>query len=186
MKSRDRTKYKGRRESGTFLRLPTEVLDSPKFRALPHKAKALLLDLGAQYRGHNNGDQCATWSLMQRRGWRSKGTLQSALRELLDAGMIEQTRQGGRHVCSLYAFTWLPIDHCGGKLDVSETRVASGLWRGDDTKPSDAQKRDAHPDQRGKAPRPSGQSATDATAIAPPAVHLLDIYQAGARRMHAR
>lgn len=170
MKPRDRTRHKGRRESGTFLRLPTEVLDSPKFLALSHKAKALLLDLGAQFRGRNNGDQCATWSLMQRRRWRSKGTLQSALRELLAAGMIEQTRQGGMHVCSLYGFTWLPIDHCGGKLDVSETHVASGLWRSENPVSNDAQKRDPHPDQRGKAPRPSGQSANDAAGNAPPAV----------------
>lgn len=129
MKPRDRVKFKGRKETGTFLLVPTEVLDSPNFRGLSHKAKGLLLDLGAQFRGHNNGDLSAPWSLMHRRGWRSKDTLDKALRELRAAGMIERTRQGGLHACSLYAFTWLPIDACGDKLDVCETHIPSGLWK---------------------------------------------------------
>ena len=48
---------------------------------------------------------------------------------LLETGMIELTRQGGLHCASLYAVTWLPIDECGGKLDVNATAVASGLWK---------------------------------------------------------
>jgi hypothetical protein len=32
------------------------------------------------------------------------------------------------HKCNLYAFTWQPIDECGGKLHVNPTKVASGLW----------------------------------------------------------
>lgn len=126
---RTREKFKSRRDSGAFMRFPTEVLDSPKYRALSFKARALLLDLGAQFRGRNNGDLAAPWSWMKNRGWKSKDTLRRALLELLAAGMIEQTRQGGLHCASLYAFTWLPIDECGGKLDVSACAIASGLWR---------------------------------------------------------
>ena len=62
-------------------------------------------------------------------GWTSKGTVDKALNELLARGFIEQTRQGGRNKCSLYAVSWLAIDECGGKLDVSDTRVASNLWK---------------------------------------------------------
>jgi hypothetical protein len=44
-------------------------------------------------------------------------------------GFIEQTRQGGKNQCSLYAVTWLAIDECNGKLDVNPTRAASNLWK---------------------------------------------------------
>jgi hypothetical protein len=114
---------------GTFLPIPTDVLASENFRALSLKAKALVLDIGARFNGFNNGDLSAAWALMQLRGWRSKDTLSKALKELVSAGMIEQTRQGGLNGTSLYAFTWRPIDECKGKMDVSPSRVASGKWK---------------------------------------------------------
>lgn len=127
--ARTRAKTMGRRESGYFLRVPCVVLDSPNFRALSNKAKALILDIGAKYNGHNNGDLAAPYSWMHERGWRSKQTLANALRELISMGMIELTRQGGLHGPSLYAFTWLGIDNCKGKLDVPANPVPSGRWK---------------------------------------------------------
>lgn len=124
---RDRTT--GRRESGSFLGLPHAVLDCTNFRMLSAHAVKLLVDMGASYRGNNNGDLCITWKLMQRRGWKSRDTLNRARRELLHFGFIELTRQGGLHSPSLYGLTWQPIHECKGKLDVAPTRVASGLWR---------------------------------------------------------
>jgi hypothetical protein len=124
-----RERFKARRDNGTFFRVPTCVLDSSNFRGLSLKARALLLDLGAQFRGHNNGDLAVTWKVLQPRGWKSKDTLRNALLELLAAGMIELTRQGGLHCANLYAFTWIEIHECGGKLDVKATRVASNAWR---------------------------------------------------------
>lgn len=129
MKSFRRERFTGRRDNGTFFRIPTTVLDSAAFTGLSFKARALLLDLGAQFRGHNNGDLAAPWSWMRRRGWKSKDTLRRALLELLAAGMIEQTRQGGLHCPSLFAFSWIEIHECGGKLEVSATRTPSGKWR---------------------------------------------------------
>ncbi|NII75185.1 hypothetical protein FHW84_003783 [Dyella sp. SG562] len=122
-------KSKGRTETGTFLPVPTDVLKSHNFLSLSTKAKALILDLGARFTGYNNGDLAAPWSWMQARGWRSKDTLHKAIKELVQAGMIEQTRQGGLHGPSLYAFTWRPIDECKAHPDISPTRVASGKWR---------------------------------------------------------
>ena len=127
--ARYRSKLKGRKDSGTFLRIPTVVIDSDNFRELSAKSKALILDMGAGYNGYNNGDLAATYSLMRKRGWRSKDTLHRALTELQVRGMLELTRQGGLLGASLYAFTWLPIDACKGKLDVAPTRVASGRWK---------------------------------------------------------
>ena len=127
--ARTRQRVKGRRDQGSFLALPHSVLDSPEFAALSGRAVKLLLDLGAQYRGSNNGDLCAAWRLMANRGWRSRDTLGKALQELERAGWILRTRQGGRHRASLYALTWRGIDECGGKHDEPSSPVPSNLWR---------------------------------------------------------
>lgn len=119
----------GRKHTGNFFLVPTDVLKCPNYCCLSMKAKALLLDLGASYNGHNNGDLAMPWSWMKRRNWRSKDTLKRARDELIAFGMIELTRQGGLYGPSLYAVTWAPIHECKGKLDVSSTRVASGKWR---------------------------------------------------------
>ncbi|WNB76773.1 hypothetical protein [Methylomonas koyamae] len=104
---------------------------------LSHKAAHLLDNLTAQYNGKNNGDLSAAPKIMELFGWKSRGSIDESLTELLAFGFIEQTRQGGRNQCSLYAITWQPIDECGGKLDVKPTIVASNLW-----KPENAEKRD--------------------------------------------
>lgn len=104
---------------------------------LSHKAAHLLDDLTSQYRGKNNGDLSAAPKTMALYGWTSHGSVDDAIAELIAQGFIEQTRQGGRNQCSLYAITWQPIDECGGKLDVKPTVVASNLW-----KPENAEKRD--------------------------------------------
>ena len=120
---------KGRAEGGRFFMLPHAVMDSPAYIGLSGSAVKLLADLGRQYHGRNNGDLSAAWKIMQPRGWRSRDTLARALAELLAARLIEKTRQGGLHACSLYALTWHAIDECGGKLEGPATRVASGLWK---------------------------------------------------------
>jgi len=125
----NRRKETGRRESGSYLALPHAVLDSPALLNLRPAAVKLLLDIGAQFRGTNNGDLCAAWSLMKYRGWKSRQTLADALRELREFGLIQTTRQGGKHRASLYALTWHAIDYCDGKLDTGPTRAPSGLWR---------------------------------------------------------
>ncbi|MCE4510320.1 hypothetical protein [Xanthomonas hortorum] len=136
MNQRSRERFKGRKVSGAFFRVNVEVLNSAAFCGLSMKARALLLDLGAQFTGYNNGDQSAAWSVMRKRGWKSKDTLRRALLELLEAGLIEQTRQGGLHWCSLFAFTWMGIEECGGKLDAKPNAVPSHLWRSKASKPT--------------------------------------------------
>ncbi|MFT4255638.1 MAG: hypothetical protein QM599_01530 [Pseudoxanthomonas sp.] len=116
----NRKKLKGR-TAGKFALVPLAVLDSPAYKALNWAARALLLELAAQYHGHNNGDLCASYAVMKARGWQ-RSTLQRAVEELEAAGFIVKTRQGGRHVCNLYALTWQAIDPCSGKqLDAGFT-----------------------------------------------------------------
>lgn len=124
-----RQKAKGRRESGSFVAVPKVVLNSKEYSTLGAHAVKLLIDLLAQYNGKNNGDLCAAWSLMHPRGWRSKGTLAAAIADLKAAGWIVTSRQGGRNRPSLYAITFLAVDECGGKLEMTPTRVPPSLWK---------------------------------------------------------
>jgi hypothetical protein len=89
-------------------------------------AVKLLLALAYQYRGYNNGDLHAAFSIMRKEfGFNSPVTLAKAIKALLNARMIIQTRMHqfmnpGRK-CALYALTWQPIDECKGKLDCKPT-----------------------------------------------------------------
>ena len=139
-----RVKITGRRESHTFSAKPHHIFRADCKNEIPspasvlsHMAAHLLDNLTAQFNGSNNGDLSAAPKIMKLYGWTSQGSIHNALTELLALGFIEQTRQGGRNKCSLYAVTWLAIDDCKGKLDVNPTRVASNLW-----KPENAEKID--------------------------------------------
>lgn len=105
-----------KRPGRSYLGLPWEVVRSQQFGALSGSALKLLMELRAQYRGHNNGDLDATWSRLSRRGWRSKETVHMALRELIYSGWIVRTvkgkKLGGTRYPSLYALTWEAIDDC--------------------------------------------------------------------------
>jgi hypothetical protein len=109
----------------SFAGIPRVVLDHPDFIKLPPCAKVLLLELARQYRGHNNGDLQAAWSLMKLRGFGSNATLVKARKALLAAQLIVCTREGRflnpGGVCGLYAITWLPVDECDGKHDYRPT-----------------------------------------------------------------
>lgn len=129
MKPRSRTKHKGRKTSWTFVSVPHPVMDSLNWQRCTATAIKLLMELARQYNGRNNGDLSAAMGILGPRGWSSPETVTNAHRELQHYGLIELTRQGGLHGPSLYALTWYPIDDCGGKLDCSATRVASGAWK---------------------------------------------------------
>ena len=130
---------------------------SANYRALSPHARMLLNDLGLQFRGANNGDLSAAWKIMQPRGWRSRDTLGRALAQLLHYGLIEKTRQGGLNHCSLYALTWLAIDECRNKLDVSATRVASGLWKSPQPPMPKRKRKNAAPNTTGVPDRHGGR-----------------------------
>ena len=101
---------KGRRSTNEFLALPKPILQHDNFLMLSPHGNKLLLDLGQQYRGLNNGDLCATWAWMRARGWRSKDTLNDTLRELEHYGLIVCTQHGGLNRPNLYALSWRRID----------------------------------------------------------------------------
>lgn len=133
MTASKRRRYKehaAKREAGGYVPMPHAVLRSPEFAALSPRAIKLLCDLLAQYKGDNNGDLCAAMKQMKGRGWQGAATLARAVAELKDASFVVTTRQGGRHMASLFGVTFFSIDGCGGKLDIqAPSRSFLGAWR---------------------------------------------------------
>ena len=128
--ARRKSKYNAERgEAGGFVSFYHCVLSSQAVINLSAYGTKLLVDLLSQYKGNNNGDLCAPCSILQQRGWRSKGTLSKAIKELIEAGLIETSRQGGRHQCSLFALSFYAVDECKGKLDIAATSTPKSLWR---------------------------------------------------------
>lgn len=121
-KADKRARATGRRgKAAPFVKLPNSLVDSVVYIGLSDKAKTLLVDVIRQYNGKNNGDLDITLKNLKKRGWTSNDTLTRAKQELLQAGLIIQTRQGGKHKCSLFAVAWQAVDECQGKIDVNPT-----------------------------------------------------------------
>jgi hypothetical protein len=118
-----------KRGSGGFTAMRHDVLRSVNFRTLTPYSTKLLMDLVAQYRGENNGDLCAAWSLMKTQGWNAPNTLHKAKRELEKRGWIQVARQGGLNCATLYALTFFAIDDCKGKPDIKATSRPPETWR---------------------------------------------------------
>lgn len=112
-------KSKGRSEKGRFLALPHALLKNPDFKSLSGSALKVLIHVGSQYNGKNNGDLSATLVNVRASGVRSSSTLAAAIAELLQKNLIICTRAGrfmkpgGR--CALYVITWMAVDDCQGK-----------------------------------------------------------------------
>jgi hypothetical protein len=118
-----------RREPGGFAAIPHNLLESQVFIGLTPHAVKLLMDLATQFKGFNNGDLCLAWSLMEKRGWKSRDTLNKARQELLNKELIMVSRYGDRKRAHLYALTFFAIDECKGKLDVKPTERPYSSWR---------------------------------------------------------
>jgi len=134
MPTRDRLKAKGRRSEGTFTALPHNVFRRTAKRPAPAAilsttARCLLVDICQQLNGRNNGDLSAAPKTLAAYGWKSRGTVDDAIVELVALGFLQQTRQGGRNRCSLFAVTWRGIDE--GPHDAKPDPVPSNLWRPD-------------------------------------------------------
>jgi hypothetical protein len=121
-------KSKGRAESHSFVMFQHRMLQDARFLTLSARACKALLFLASQYNGKNNGDLTIAWKVARAQGLKGNGNLRVATQELVEAGFVVQTRQGGRNKCSLFALAWFPIDECNGKLDLAATRIAPNEW----------------------------------------------------------
>ncbi|MDE2437379.1 MAG: hypothetical protein KGM49_14075 [Sphingomonadales bacterium] len=124
------TKKRGVAVSGAWLPLPLDFMRSRACAELsPHAAK-LLLDLLGML-GPNatrNGDLSITPKAMRARGWSGRETLNAAVRELEQHGLLARTRQGSRLDCNLWAITMYPLDCDMRKLDVGPGCYRTTDW----------------------------------------------------------
>ena len=105
-----------------FVHLHRPLLECNDVCSLSHNSFRLLVYIANQYNGRNNGDLCATLSVLRRYGFNSNDSITRGLRQLVKHNLITQTKQGGLNIGpNLYAITWQPIDECGGKLEVPHT-----------------------------------------------------------------
>lgn len=98
---------------GQFVALSYTMMDSPAYMGLSASAKVLLQDVARQYSGKNNGQLSPCWELMQRRGWKSPVTLNSAKKELRKTSLITVTRKGTRGPngkAELWSINWMRLD----------------------------------------------------------------------------
>ena len=122
-----RSNPNGRSKTSRFAGIPHAVMDHSDYKRLSGNAIKLLLEFARQYNGQNNGDLSAAFSVLQKKGWRSKGTLCKSLNQLIRHDMIVKTREGRfqnpGHRCALFALAWQAIDECPNKdLEVPPTR----------------------------------------------------------------
>lgn len=114
--------------NGPYSAIPHSVLDSTAFKGASQPAKALLFDLMRQHNGKNNGHKHLSFSWLARRGWKSRDVIQRARAELIERGLVIQTRQGGLNIgASRYAVTWLHITNFVG-LEIESKDYHPGAW----------------------------------------------------------
>ena len=103
--------FKNTKYNEPFVGIVRSAFEAPAFCELSPHACKLLLELMRQYRGSNNGDLTVAWSVVEKRGWRSRTTLWRCKAELIKAGFIYVTRKGRMpSTCELLALTWFPLD----------------------------------------------------------------------------
>lgn len=110
-----------------FSAIPHAVLDSRAFTGATDKAKALLFAFIRQHSGSNNGHIQITPQWLKKQGFTSSGNWK-ARDELLERGLIIQTRWGGLNAGPNYfALSWLIISNFVG-LDISADNYQRGAW----------------------------------------------------------
>jgi len=127
----NRSKAKGRSESGSYTNLPHAFLQHPNWLEASPAAVKLFMYLAGQYRGHNNGDLSCSFTTMRAIGWKSNATLARAIDELLARQFIVRTRRGAKKgKCHLFALTLRPIND-SDKLDhdVTPSNIAGNEWK---------------------------------------------------------
>lgn len=105
--------------SGGYAAIPWTVLDSVSFKGASDKAKALLFALMRQHNGNNNGHLHLAKKWLYNQGWTCHENNSKARKELIERGLIVQTKLGGLNMgADLFALTWYDITNYVG-LDIT-------------------------------------------------------------------
>lgn len=107
-----RDKKRGIAVRGAWQPVPLSFLRSRACAQLSLHAAKLLLDLLGMLgpNASRNGDLSLAPAIMRVRGWSGRTSLEAATKELVEAKLLIQTRQGGRKDCSLWGVTLYPLD----------------------------------------------------------------------------
>lgn len=111
MSSKSFKRNGSKRDSGLFVAIPHDVIDSTAYRQLGYTSRAMLVELARQYSGTNNGRIVACNKYLKPLGWNSHATVTKSLRELLESGLLIQTRLGMRpNRAAWFALAWYQLD----------------------------------------------------------------------------
>ncbi len=141
------------RDGAFHLALPFDVIRSAGYRQASHTARSLLIDVCDQDPRFRNGRLVITSKALRSLGWRSEGTMRRALAELIECGLLVQTRSGSMNSAAWFAVTWRGLDHTEG-LDINPAAWPT-VHRGSYRQPS---KVAAKPAARGVAARKNAAS----------------------------
>lgn len=134
---------------GRYAPVPHVVLDSVAYQGASFSARALLMEIIRQHCGSNNGHMQLSMGWLRKRGWNSWDVLYRARAELLDRGLIIETRKGGlNNGPSRFALTWLDISNFSG-LDLQANEYRRGAYA----------LLDAPPKIKTAAPSPGGDTS---------------------------
>ena len=110
------------RDGNRHVALPFVVLESVAYRGLGYAARALLIDIAKQYNGLNNGKLVGCSKYLAPLGWVSADTVTRAKRDLLESGLLIETRKGWRpNRAAWYALAWYSLNQSEG-LDIDPTQ----------------------------------------------------------------
>lgn len=113
---------------GGYGAIPWIVMDSLSFKGASDKAKALLFALMRQHSGSNNGRLHLAKKWLNNQGWTCDENNRKARNELIERGLIVQTKWGGLNMgANLFALTWHDISNYVG-LDISAKSYARGAY----------------------------------------------------------
>jgi len=123
---RKRPKATGKGAKPLHLGIEHWIIDSAEFKALKGSPIKMLIALGRQYKGYNNGNLKLS---LARSHWRSDDTSTNAIKFLLESGWIVKTKHGGLGIGSdMFAITWWPIDECKEPHDYPTEHAPSHAW----------------------------------------------------------
>jgi hypothetical protein len=105
--------------SGGYGAIPWAVIDSVSFKGATDKAKSLLFALMRQHTGSNNGHLHLAKKWLHHQGWTCYENNTKARNELIERGLIVQTKWGGLNMgADRFALTWYDITNYVG-LDIT-------------------------------------------------------------------
>lgn len=113
MARHNRTGRSKNKISGGFVALPYSVIDSPGYRATTSNSKAVFVQINRLYNGSNNGLLAVSSRMVGGLLNISHSSVARALRELVNCGLIRQTKASSfsqKRVAAEYRLTHKPCD----------------------------------------------------------------------------